>query len=236
MRYFFTSWRIVGITSAVYLAMAIFLRPPPSVVATNILLDGLFALVKSQRHNILRNYKNFASAPWSYISDNHQFGKIFDLGRGHGSHKESHGFDHVMVIFLESADKLAWPFTRKFCEERNCMDLNPSLNVAHFTPFFYNLTRRSFDVPLFKTNVPFTIKSHWATLCGQMHMAQDMTNEFNHPWPMPCLPNLLKTMDSNFTTAVCTTFFSSSFIMQLVTSFYSSSNLVLHFGTIKTLC
>jgi hypothetical protein len=48
--------------------------------------------------------------------------------------------EHVFLIYLESGESLAWPFSPEFCKNRDCADISPEYNTPdHFTPFFKSL-------------------------------------------------------------------------------------------------
>lgn len=111
--------------------------------------------------------------------------------------------EHVFLIFLESADGLAWPFSPNFCSQRNCSDLDPKYNTPeYFTPFFNFLVNDDPEAVLlegFRTTVALTAKSNMATECGVMSEVRDgIGNEALMKNRLPCLPDLLRAYDPSF--------------------------------------
>ena len=50
------------------------------------------------------------------------------------------GIEHVFLIYLESGESAAWPYTPEFCKTRDCADIAPEYDTPdHFTPFFKSL-------------------------------------------------------------------------------------------------
>jgi hypothetical protein len=144
-------WSAIGASGAIFLVCAILFRPPHSAPATNVVYDAVVVGLR-MLHFI---GKGAVTGRWRNAGVDHSLEEfegrpIFDIGRK---------FRHIFIIFLESADKLAWPFQERFCRERNCPGVDPQFLTAESrTPFFNNLTRTSLLVDNFRTNVAFTIK------------------------------------------------------------------------------
>lgn len=113
--------------------------------------------------------------------------------------------EHVFLIYLESGESLAWPYSPEFCQTRNCSDIAPEYDTPdYFTPFFNSLVTQDPEAVLFedfRTNLAFTTKSHLATECGTMPEVKDgVTNEAMMKTLLPCLPDAVKAFDPKFRT------------------------------------
>lgn len=111
--------------------------------------------------------------------------------------------EHVFLIYLESAELLAWPYSPEFCKKRNCSDIDKIYDTPeYFTPFFHSLATQDPEAVLlenFRTNVAFTTKANLATECGIMPEVKDgIVTEAAMKMLLPCLPDLLRAYDSRF--------------------------------------
>lgn len=112
---------------------------------------------------------------------------------------------HVFFVSMESADGLAWPWSSRFCEERNCMDMPAEYNTPeHMTPFYASLinSKDTYYTAEYKANIAYTAKSMFGAMCGQLPEYKPlMTGEIEMNTTLPCLPNLLRTADPSFKSA-----------------------------------
>lgn len=178
------------------IVFATVVRPPGHTLKTgNLLLSGIsfaFSLLAGK------------SAENAFVF--HHDNETFFYGQSNirqPRHTALKPIEHVFLIFLESADGLAWPFLPSFCSQRNCSDLEPKYNTPdYFTPFFNSLVRDDPEAVLlegFRTTVALTAKSNLATECGVMaEVREGVKNEAVMKKRLPCLPDLLRAYDPKF--------------------------------------
>lgn len=109
---------------------------------------------------------------------------------------------HVFHIFLESASAMAMPFSPSFCTHHNCGQVDERyLNADHLTPNYKAFLAEAYDGRSLLSSSSFSIKSHFASMCGTMPQFSDFNSEHLRPTALPCLPRLLRELDPAFTTA-----------------------------------
>lgn len=179
----------------VYVLLALWFPPPRLLNSSNLLWDG----VKTATIMGLTNLGVISNLGPHVESNSELFGRsniyeprLTPMG----------DIKHVFVVSMESADGLAWPYSPKYCENRNCMDIPSEYNtVEHITPFFNSLIQKDnvFFTSEYKASIAYTTKSHFALACGQ---SPDYTNWVEEEWevlpPLPCLPQVLRAADPSF--------------------------------------
>lgn len=189
---------LIAVTILCFLAICAAVRPPQTLPATDLLIDGITAT--SAILFFQNNHTHPLAMPRNmtiYGSSNAYQPRITSI--------DSKKIEHVFFLFLESADELAWPYSPEFCEHRNCKDIPDEYNnVEHFTPFFNKLIKEDPNTVFiedFRTNLAYTIKAHLASMCGTMpHIHDYMSSEAEMISPTACLPHIVKKLDERFTT------------------------------------
>lgn len=183
---------------ASYVLLAICFRPPRMLPSSDLLWEGLHTSA------ILFATKIGLVHPHAYIFQMNDtlYGKSNILEPRITPLDE---IRHVFIVSLESADGLAWPYTPKYCEQRNCMDIPDEYNTAqHITPFFQSLIEKenTFFTSDYKANIAYTAKSHFGLACGQLPEYKNWVKaEIEMDPPLPCLPDVLRAADPAFKSA-----------------------------------
>jgi hypothetical protein len=127
---------------------------------------------------------------------------------------------HIFHILLETASAGAFPFDPAFCIEHGCDDVEAKyLNADYMTPNYAKFASESVTASSMLSATSFSTKAYYSAVCGTMQHLEDWTvrvaprpsdadlmecaqSEFRRPSSLPCLPELVRSLDSSFSTAM----------------------------------